>query len=264
MLTSMVCRYEHFLTPWYRKWSERLGFSQADSAHRKIWEYCAITQALHERSLLAEGKRGCGFAVGTEPLAAMFASQGATVLATDLMQERSSERWLVSAQHASSLDDLYKPNIISEETFRKRVSFEFADMRDLGSSDAAEFDFIWSSCAFEHLGTIETGLHFVLRSTELLKPGGLAVHTTEFNVSSNDETISEGPDVIYRKRDLDYLAGRLRMSACGLLPVDYNAGLHEHDLKFDYPPFYQNGRMHVKILYGNYIITSILLLIQKG
>ena len=52
--------------------------------HRKIWEFCFIAQALDERGMLARGRRGLGFAVGTEPLPAMFASRGCAIVATDL------------------------------------------------------------------------------------------------------------------------------------------------------------------------------------
>ena len=38
---------------------------------------------------------------------------------------------------------------------------------------------------------------FIEGAMNLLKPGGIAVHTTEYNVSSNEETIMEGNDVIF-------------------------------------------------------------------
>jgi hypothetical protein len=91
------------------------------------------------------------------------------------------------------------------------VNFRPVDMRDLRLPWDETFDFLWSSCSLEHLGSLEAGMDFVKQSTDLLKPGGVAVYTTEFNVSSNDETLTSGPLVVYRKRDvekLDYNFGR--------------------------------------------------------
>jgi hypothetical protein len=59
-----------------------------------------------------------------------------------------------------------------------------------------------SSCALEHLGTLDGGLDFIVRSAELHFPGGVAVHTTKFNVLSNNSTIEHGENVIYRRRDI--------------------------------------------------------------
>ena len=46
----------------------------------------------------------------------------------------------------------------------------------------------------------------MLDSLRFLRPGGIAIHTTEFNVSSNDNTVADGDTVIYRKRDIEDLA----------------------------------------------------------
>src|SRR5436190_8701201 len=95
MLDSVVCRYEHFLTEWYARWLAAIGFDNATASdldsplhvHRKVWEWCAIAQALYERSMLKPGSTACGFAVGEEPLTSMFASFGVQVLATDAPDE---------------------------------------------------------------------------------------------------------------------------------------------------------------------------------
>ena len=38
-----------------------------------------------------------------------------------------------------------------------------------------QFDFVWSACAFEHLGSILNGLEFVVNSVKCLKPGGVVL-----------------------------------------------------------------------------------------
>ena len=271
MLKSSVCRYEHFLTDWYERWSKILPldiYGQDSSPrpkrpHRKAWEWCAIAQALDERQMLRHGRSGCGFAVGREPLAALFASRGAQVLATDLDVDKSLVEWVSTGQHAASLDALYQPRLISRSEFDENVRYQPADMRDLPNFDQ-QFDFIWSSCSIEHLGGLEPGLEFVEKAMALVKPGGVAVHTTEFNVASNDATIDTGWSVIYRRRDIEALDYRLRKIGCGLAESDFFAGDHPFDLAFDEAPWNKEGRQHVKLLMDGHLATSMILIIRKA
>jgi SAM-dependent methyltransferase len=274
MLHSSVCRYEDFLAPWYQEWAMRLGLPLVGGAeaaevenigfivHRKHWEYCAIAQTLHERGMLEAGRTGCGFAVGREPLSSAFASMGVQVLATDQATENAAEVWL--GQHAASLENVYWPGLISRPDFDARVRFGPVDMRELRLPWSETFDFIWSSCALEHLGGLEAGWQFILSSMDLVKPGGIAVHTTEFNVASNNETLEAGHSVIYRRRDIEDLDRQLRANACGLSRCDFFAGDDQQDIDFDYPPYFENNRPHVKLLIEGHVATSFLLIIRKG
>jgi hypothetical protein len=272
MLSSTVCRFEHFQTEWYRTLARRLQVDRVDlpeddpgrNLHRKGWEFCAISQVLAERGMLCSGRRGLGFAVGQEPLPALFAAYGASILATDLQLEESSEGWVNSGQHAASVEVLYKSSLIDRKAFDSLVTFRPADMRTLEGFVPNSFDFLWSSCAFEHLGTLQRGIDFVLASTDLLRPGGIAVHTTEYNISSNGDTLAAGQDVLYRRRDIEELDRRLRLKSCGCEAVDFNPGTHPYDLDFDRPPYYSTGRKHIKLECRGYVCTSILLVIQKG
>ena len=275
-LTSLVCRREHFDTGWYKRWATAFtgdAHQGADLAsgpdrpqfHRKNWEWAAVTEALAERDMLLPGRRGMGFAVGREPLASLFAAHGAEVLATDLAaDDDQTSAWSDSGQHAASLDALHWPHLLDRSTFDSRVTFMPQDMRNLRTQGLGSFDFLWSACSFEHLGDLEAGLQFVLRSTELLKPGGIAVHTTEFNLSSLDQTLEDGNSVIYRRCDLASLEHRLRGIACAMEPLDAFGGTAMEDIEFDYAPFYQNGRQHVKLMLGGFVTTSVLLIIRKG
>src|ERR1700761_5424073 len=252
MLRSTVCRYEHFLQPWYQRWAERfegvpLSVSPTTPiSYRKVWEWAAILQALDERGMLGRGRRGLGFAVGREPLTSVMASLGTQILATDAPDAATIDAWHETGQHAASADALFHPHAIERPDFDRLVAFQPADMRALAPlADAAPFDFLWSSCAFEHLGELESGLRFVIDAMDLLKPGGIAVHTTEFNISSNDETLAVGPDCIYRRRDLEDLDRRLRPKRCGLEPLDFDPGTHPYDLDYDVAPFYETGRVAI-------------------
>lgn len=282
-LNTVLCRQVDFQADWYHYWRQQIAAAapELDSAnlaswgvvwrgmldpktlHRKLWEWCAISQALAERSLLAPGKRGIGFAVGTEPLASLFAARGADIVASDYGAATNAAGWAQTGQLADSLATIHWPGFLSFAVFQQRVRYQDINMADLSHLPDQAFDFGWSSCAFEHLGSLEAGIQFVVQSMACLKPGGVAVHTTEFNVSSNTHTLDVGPNVIYRRQDIEALDCRLRQIGCALEPMDFDPGSQEHDLAFDSPPYYSLGRQHVKLQLGGYVTTSALLIIRK-
>jgi SAM-dependent methyltransferase len=273
MLRSIVCRYEHFQSDWYRRWAVKLPLAHygidpstdPKRPHRKAWEWCAIAQGLSERGMLEAGRKGCGFAVGREPLAPLFASLGADILATDLAPSSEATPWADTGQHAASLEAIYRPEILDRESFHSRVRFRPADMRRLDLwGEERNFDFLWSACSIEHLGSLDAGMTFVAESARLLRPGGWAAHTTEFNVSSDSDTVETGDSVLYRERDIRALDRRLRAIGCGLCRCDFFAGDAPEDLDFDLPPYGLAERQHVKLLLSGFVCTSMLLIVRRG
>jgi len=217
-----ACREVHFREPWFSFWTDRLG--ETLRYHRKLWEFVFICQVLHERGLLRTGSRGLGFGVGGEPLSAYFISRGCRITATDMApDEAEAAGWTLTAQHAAGIETLRRPNLCDDAVFDAGVEFLNVDMNHI-PDDLTGYDFCWSACAFEHLGSIEHGLAFVEQSIKTLKPGGWAVHTTELNLSSNLDTVAEGGTVLFRRRDMDELADRLRAAGHEVLPFDYDAG----------------------------------------
>ncbi len=186
MLSSIVCRYEHWSTDWFKSWLKRLDLPSnptGSQIQRKYWEFCVIGRALEERGMLHPGNKGLCFAAGREFLPSAFAEFGCDILATDRTVEG---RW--SGQHTTSLSDLFYERIVSREKFDRHVTFRHVDMKNLNGLEPEQFDFLWSSCAFEHLGSLNAGLDFVTGAMRLLHPGGVAVHTTELNLTSNWRT----------------------------------------------------------------------------
>lgn len=232
-------------------------------SHRKQWEWAAILESMHSRNLLREDATCMGFAVGQEPLPSLIASFGARILATDLMLAKVDQGWINSGQHSAHLDQLYHPQLVDRDKFYQNVAFEPVDMNDLVGLQGG-YDFIWSSCAFEHLGTLDNGLDFVRNAMSLVKPGGYAFHTTEYNVSSNKDTVESGGFCIYRKNDLLKLDHELRKIGCGIETIDFDPGAHPFDLTFDIPPYFQNKRPHIKLLLSGFVCTSVLIVIRKG
>ena len=223
-----------------------------------------IAQALEERGMLQEGRKGIGFAVGLEPLSSLFATRGVELVASDFHGEGADPSWATTAQLGSSLQAIHWPGVLPAEQFGAKVTYQNIDMRDLSSVPKETFDFSWSSCSFEHLGSLEAGLKFLIDSMDCLKPGGIAVHTTEFNVSSNDATLETGNCVIYRRKDIEAFETRLRGLGCAIEALDVEAGSEQHDIAFDYPPYYTHGRQHLKLQIDEFVSTSLLLIIHKA
>jgi hypothetical protein len=269
LLRSSLCTEESLQSPAFLAWADRIraAWDHGHSGlpvlvHRKIWEWVFIIEALAERGQLAPDHRGLGFGVGQDPLVALFASEGCDVVATDIGHaDLKDAGWVDSHQHASGLAQLNQDGICDPERFAQAVQFREVDMRHLPSDlGLGQFDFTWSACAFEHLGSLAAGREFILRQMDFLVPSGVAVHTTEFNVGSNSSTVGSGPTVLYRRRDIDDLVGQLR--ALGhLVEVDYAAGNTPADRHVDRPPW---SSPHLKIALGRHVVTSLALIIEKG
>ena len=261
--TSRLCTQAQFLTPEYEFWCRKIKHEPV--WHRKFWEYYFISQVLWERSMLDGGRTGCGFGVGREPLPALFAGLGCKIVATDAPSSQAGRHWRKTGQYAASLETLNADGLCPPETFHSNVQYRPVDMRSI-PADLAGFDFVWSACAMEHLDDIEKGMQFVLDSCRCLKPNGIAVHTTEFNVSSNDKTLDRGSVVLFRQKDILELGRRLRDIGCELAPVDFSPGNEFLD-KFIPPPPYDYSQITLpmlRMLVGKYVTTSIGLIVHRS
>ena len=259
-LVSAICRAEQLDAPAFHYWAREIH--EEWRFHRKLWEFCYILQALHERGCLATGKRGLGFAVGQEPLPSYFAARGCTILATDLgSTDARAANWAGSGQWASSVEVLNRRGLCDPDLFRERVSFRPVDMNQI-PSDLSDFDFTWSSCSFEHCGSLELGSEFLLRQMDCLRRGGLAVHTTEFNLTSNTKTVRRGGTVVFRRADIEDLVRRLRAAGHHVEPLDLTIGTHPLDWHVDQRPYSQDR--HLRKKERRYVSTSIALIIRKG
>ncbi len=261
LLVSQACTYGQIRSANFLHWARQIR-DRPGKPHRKLWEWCYIIQALHERGMLGPGRRGLGFAVGQEPLTSLFASKGCSVLATDLEQDAaSSEGWVGTNEHAAGLQHLNGRGLCGPGDMAQRVGFRVVDMRAI-PEDLGRFDFLWSSCAIEHLGSLRHGMDFVAAAMRHLVPGGVAVHTTELNCDSDERTIERGHDVIFRKKDLLQLARELEADGHRVEPFDFFLGDTEEDARVDEPPY--NGPSHIKLRIGGFASTSFGLIITAG
>jgi SAM-dependent methyltransferase len=255
-------RFEDYLQRWFLETCARLRL--APVLHRKLWEETYVVNCLHARGKLAPGCRGIVFGVGQERLPAYIASMGAEILATDMpLDSRGARDWIETEQHGS-LERLFYPDYLTREEFSRLVSFRYADMNHVPDDLDGSFDFCWSICAFEHLGSIDKGLAFVERSGRLLRPGGVAVHTTEFNYTSDEQTIDNWGTVLFRRRDLQALYQRLEASGFEVPAIEFGVGSEPVDFFVDVPPYPQHreayyhpemSALHLKLMVDGFPAT---------
>ncbi len=246
-----------FLHPEYQNFC--LIYNEPLYLHRKWWEWAFIFDRLSKAGVLRPGMRGLGFGVGAEKLPSFFAKLGASITATDAP---SGMNWTNISDGSDYKHWLFKSDIIDQEAFDDRVSFEYCDMNHI-STHLTDYDFCWSSCCFEHLGSLQHGIDFVINSVErTLKVGGVACHTTELNLSSDDETIETGATVLYRKMDLERLCRMLEERGHWVEPLRIEPGTLPPDYFVDLPPY--RATPHLKLLYGSYVTTSVGILARRG
>lgn len=256
---SQACTQKQMVDAHYRAWCDELR--EQPSTHRKQWEFCYILQSLETSGVLQAGARGLGFGVGDEPLTAAFAARGIGVTATDLDVELAAQQgWVETDQHARNKEVLNSRGLCPPEQFDHLVQFRFMDMNAI-DKDLRGFDFCWSACALEHLGSIQQGLQFIEASVECLRPGGVAVHTTEFNCQSNDDTLDNASTVLFRQRDLIKLAKRLRRRGHEIV-LNFNTGDQPLDLHIDVPPYSQSN--HLKLQIAQWVTTSFGVIVRKA
>jgi hypothetical protein len=230
--------------------------------HRKLWEFAFIWHHLCAEGTIRPGARGVGFGVGREALPSLFAKNGCVVQATDAPLDANIAGWIETGDHANTLEDLYYSNIISREIFGKNVQFEYCDMNAIGDH-IRDYDFCWSACSFEHLGSIENGLDFVVNSVEkALKVGGVACHTSELNLSSNDATVDRGGTVLFRRRDVERLIERLENRGHNVKPLPIEPGNSFLDFLVDVPPY--TGDIHLRVALAGFVSTSFGIVVTRG
>ncbi len=257
---SELCKAKDRYTGWYERWCRELN--EPPRLHRKQWEFAYIMEALWERGCIGADKKGLVFAVGEEPLPSVFARYGCSILATDIHPEKGLELgWDNGSQLCFGPDSLNKRNLCPEDIFRERVSYRPVDMNHI-PRELKGFDFNWSSCSLEHLGSIRNGLDFLENQLKTLQPGGWGIHTTEFNLSSNDMTQdNDTGTVVFRKRDIDEITGRLEEQGHFVEELDYSMGGLPEDYHVDLFPHDPNN--HLRLQINSFVVTSIGLIIRK-
>jgi 2-polyprenyl-3-methyl-5-hydroxy-6-metoxy-1,4-benzoquinol methylase len=255
-----LCTQSDLEADWALYWSDELKLTP--KYHRKLWEFVYIAQALWAEDKLRPGAQGLGFGCGSEPLPSLFAKYSASVLATDLSAaDPASAEWMKSNQHSQAVEALRSRAICPDDSLLANIDFRPQDMRNIDADLFGKFDFCWSACALEHLGSINDGLDFIRNSLKTLKPGGVAVHTTEFTF---DEAPAHEtwPTVLYKKAHLEEFFDRLTREGFQVAEVDLSPGTGLLDRFADLQlkeltvkPL--SSELHLRTVYDGYVCTSV-------
>jgi len=257
---------------WVAHWCGQLNVPVV--FHRKLWELSYVLQALYENGMMREGARGLGFGCGQEPIPSYLASHGVAVTITDLEPEDAAAAgWAQTNQHAASLDQAFQPTMLSRERFDELVDLRYVDMNAI-PVDLTGYDFCWSICAFEHLGSIAKGLDFVENSLRTLRPGGVSVHTTEFNIAADGPTMDNWPTVLFQRGHFTEIAERLRAQGHEVAELDFDLGDKPMDRFIDIPPWqhgmppevahWHGDSLHLKIGLSGFTSTCFGILVRKA
>lgn len=257
--TSQMCTYDQFEEADYARHCATFG--STPGTHRKQWEFCFILAAIERAGLLRPGVRALGFGTGREPLPSVFARHGMRVTATDApIEVDRAQGWAEGNQHSSGLGDLHDPALVDRATFLAHATWRAVDMNAI-PDDLRGYDLCWSACALEHLGSIARGLDFIVNSVACLRPGGYAVHTTEFNLSSDTETLDVPGLCLFRRRDIEAVANRLARAGHEVWPLNFHPGDAEIDAIVDTPPY---ALPHLKLEVADWVTTSFGLVVRRG
>ena len=271
-LGSKPTTQEDMESDWLRYWCHRLRIEPV--YHRKLWELCYVPQAVHDYLGFREGMSGVGFGCGEEPLPSLFASMGMRITVTDLAPTQARQLgWVDSGQHLGSLEKVFYSDLADRDTFTRKVVSQWVDMNHIPDEMAGKYDFCWSICALEHLGAIQKGLDFIEDSVKVLRPGGVAVHTTEYNYTNEPETIDHAPTVFFQDRHFEQVANRLKEKGYFVADLDFDVGRRPLDEYIDIPPYlfepgwlYKQSRgaaAHLKLIADGHPCTCFGMIIKK-
>jgi len=267
---SLRVRASDFRADWLSLASAQLHLPLTPP-HRKLWEFAVILhvfRVLKASSPTLIRPRVLGFGVGREPLPAWFVGHGCSVLATDKPEADTLAGWKETGQHAAGHSQLGRLGYVSEEEFAAGCEYRAIDMADLPSDLwRGRFDLTYSCGSFEHIGGAHAGLLFFTRQMDVLRPGGIAVHTTEYEYDPDPGTLPlDTPDLsLYRDADIAMLSTALEAQGDLLLPLDAARGIEPEDLYIDHPPYEPSAISHLNIeLAGGRRTTSIALIAIRG
>ena len=265
---SKVCDAADFFSPEYLEVVKN-ELCEPPVLHRKQWEFGKIFLALKKAGMLKADKRGLSMGSGIEVVLYSIARRVQHLTVTDLYSSES----LWECAKAANPDEFVRKN----KRFPiddNRLSALNMDMRSLAFGDCS-FDFAYSSCAFEHIGTDPDFLQHLNEVYRVLKDGGIYVMTTEF--TCENETIPIPNNYIFSAGHLDRLIAGTRF----IPEKRFDARISEQSVNFPVPAQVNDlsyrGESdfshalatacvmpHVQLLCGKHHATSCILVLKKG
>jgi hypothetical protein len=244
---------------WFSYWVTQLRC--AVRPHRKLWEYAVVLQALYEAGALSDGARVLGFGVGDEPLPSYLAGLGLNVVATDLPE-------------AAQRDRVLNPAFVPSEAFDSRVEVSDLDMRRLDDQTLRGFDACWSCSVVNEMTVAEEAFDTLIGAMDVLRPGGVAVHTLDFAFADEQVFCPRG-ELAFARSFLERVADGLNGRGHSVSPLSFGLGSHPLDGYVDLEPYAVDGAEawrafwaeglgapHLKLRHAGLLKTSYVIIVK--
>src|SRR6187200_1831252 len=232
--------------------------------HRKDWEWALGIIAMRRFGKLNEKSTAIGVGSGTEPVPFYLANKVKYVYATDLYGQ--NDGW----KRAAPSDFPENPKKYAPFPYKEDA---LTVLRMDGTKlefPSESFDIAFSFSSIEHFGgkNHSGALRSVKEMERVLKPGGLAVITTEYIINDKEHLEFFNRRTIYS--DLIDKLERLKL----VEPLDLRITSKTLDTVMDYPSAvywdassnddeFKKNHPLVLIRVGNILVTSLMLTLQK-
>ena len=246
---NKVCRVADGGNPLWRRGYDDLGFPAGpDVFHRKIWEFNQALYGLRTLRRLAPDATALGIGCGHEELMYFLANRIGKVVATDLYEGG----FLGGEGDADVIDH---PAKYAPFRFRE----DHLDVRQMNALalqfDGESFDFVFCLSSLEHFGSEHDKLTALREMHRVLKPGGVAVLTTEIVLNR----LGRGSQY-FQRETLTRLIGEAGFALDG--PTDFGVE-QEYSARPLALPMDAFAVPHVVLRNFNTIYTSIALFLMK-
>ncbi len=197
---SQLCTAAQFEEPVFEEILQAMGLQRR--MHRRVWQHVYVISVLATLGWIGKGRSAIGLGVTRERIPALLASRGVEVMAM-------GRPGAVPPEEARGGYHLFFPEVVRLDDFDLLVHFAEADLKNPELDLGGPYDMCWSCAMAQHMGRMDRVLGLVEGSLNLLKPGGAAVHTMDFNIGSDADTVDGRELSIPRRRDIECLIARL-------------------------------------------------------
>jgi SAM-dependent methyltransferase len=175
---NKICERRDWEHPAWREAFEDLGYVyDPGRLHRKEWEFAQGVYGLRKLECLSPNAVALGLGAGTEPIIFFLAGRLRRVVATDLYAGDFSA-------HEADPRMLRDPEAYAPFSYhRDRLEVRRMDATAIDYLPES-FDLVFSFSAFEHFGTRRAQRACLAAIHRVLRPGGVAVLTTEVILNS--------------------------------------------------------------------------------
>lgn len=218
--------------------------------HRKGWEFAQAIYGLRKLKSLPPDAVALGVGSGHERILYFLANRIAKVIATDLYEGDFAEK------EASPIM-LHTPEMFAPFHYRKgHLEVLTMDARKL-DFPSSTFDIVFSFSSIEHFGGHREAVMALREMFRVLKPGGVAVVTTELILNRLGRTRG-----FFRRREIEPLF--LQATGFELAGDEVDYGVErlflQKPMEFPYEP---TGKPCVVLRRGLTLFTSIALFLRK-